>query len=758
MLGKIVSYECTDSGAVLRGEDFYIYIDFFDKDMANIAVSREERPALSQAVTSYREEARPVVQKDDGHIDITAGSFSLRVFTEDGTMEIKDDKGLLLKGIEPEISDDGKYCLVDIREGEHFYGLGEKTGSLDKRGGRYTMWNTDLYDTHTEGTDALYESYPFYIGFNRNGSFGIYLDNTYRTYFDMGKSDPDRVRFGAEKGPLSFFFIYGKDIKDVVAGYTRLAGKMDMPPLWALGYQQSRYSYYPQDKVIALAKRFREEDIPADVIYLDIHYMDGFRVFTFDRDRFPDPRAMIDELDKLGFKVVTIIDPGVKADGSYSVFAEGLKNHYYITDENGLPFTGKVWPGLTCLPDFSRQEVKDWWGDKHREFIDMGIAGIWNDMNEPAVMDSPSRTAPEDAVHHSDNGPIRHEEFHNVYALNMAMATKDALMKYRPGERTFILTRAAFSGIQRYAAMWTGDNRSYWEHLRLSVPMLLNVGLSGEPFCGADIGGFTDDCTEELLIRWMQLGVLYPFCRNHNGLESKDQEPWAYGEKTEGIIREYIKLRYSLLPYMYCLFHEANTTGMPVMRPLIMEYSDDENCAELSDEFMLGDRILAAPVLQQGKRVRDVYLPQGRWIDWWTGEEYEGGSYYLADAPLERMPLFAKAGCIIPMARPMNSTAERMTVELHIFPGEDASNCVYYEDDGHSLRYKDGEYNLYRIKTINISGGADIDIEKLHTGYNGQKRYRVVLKGQADIGRVQVNGQAVPHEVCGEDAIVDIEI
>ncbi|MDI6600636.1 MAG: glycoside hydrolase family 31 protein [Thermoanaerobacteraceae bacterium] len=759
MLGKIISYDWTDNSVVLNGKGFNIYIDVLSNNIVNIAASRGERPAPSQAVVMKRQNVELQVEESDGYIDISTASFRLRVSIEDSIMEIDDGDGFLLKDIELNLSDDDRSCTIDVREGEHFYGLGEKTGFLDKKGYRYTMWNTDCYDTHTEGTDTLYESYPFYIGFNQEGSYGIYFDNTFRTYFDMGKSDPERVRFGAEHGPMGFFFIYGRDIKDVVKGYTEVTGRMDMPPLWALGYQQSKYSYYPQDRVVELAKSFREKDIPADVIYLDIHYMDGFRVFTFDKERFPDPKAMIDELEEMGFKVVTIIDPGLKADGSYSVFAEGIKNHYFVTDKDGLPFTGKVWPGLTCLPDFSRDDVKRWWGDNHKEFIEIGIAGIWNDMNEPAVMDTPTKTMPEDMVHQNNGKPIRHEEFHNVYALNMAMATKDALLRFRPNERTFILTRAAFSGIQRYAAVWTGDNRSYWEHLKMSMPMLLNIGLSGEPFCGADIGGFTDDCSEELLIRWTQVGVFYPFCRNHNGLESKDQEPWAFGRRAEDITREFIKLRYRLLPYMYNLFYEANTTGIPVMRPLIMEYPGDEMCAEVFDEFMLGESILVAPVYEPGKRVKDVYLPKGRWIAWWTGEEYQGGRYYLVDAPLDRMPIFIKAGAVLPMARPMKSTSDGMVTEFHIFPGTMSGEYVYYEDDCRTLNYMNGEYNLYRISYSKGAEAADIKVEKLYYGYSeGQRQFQVVLRGEKNIEKVRVNGQAAEPVARDGDVIVDMTV
>ncbi|MGI9951679.1 TIM-barrel domain-containing protein [Moorellaceae bacterium AZ2] len=746
--GRVVSWQKGNNNALITCQNFQVDIRIFTDKIININIRLpgDEEKTFSQAVVL--EPGAPefqVVEENDGLLVVT-GCLKIRVRKRNFNLEFSDGRGFTLQGLGFVLHEKQKRCSFAVRREEHFYGLGEKTGFLDKRGKRYTMWNADCYETYTEGADTMYASFPFYIGMAPGGAYGIYLDNTFPTFFDLGKTEADRVAFGGEKGPLNFFFLYGPSLQEVVEGYTQVTGRMELPPLWALGYQQSRYSYYPQERVLEIAREFRQRDFPCDAVYLDIHYMDGFRVFTFDRERFPDPRGMAEKLKEMGFKVVAIVDPGVKVDKDYSVFREGLERGYFVTDENGLVYTGKVWPGLTCFPDFAQSRVKAWWADLHRELLALGIDGIWNDMNEPTVLDACCKVMPVHLIHDRDGVPVSHEEFHNVYALNMAMATREALLKYRAGERPFILSRSGFSGIQRYAALWTGDNRSHWEHLKISIPMLLNLGLSGMPFTGADIGGFAEDADEELLIRWTQVGALYPFCRNHSEIYTADQEPWAFGERCEEICRKYIKLRYTLLPYIYNLFYRAARHGWPVLRPLVWEYEEDETVHVLFDEFLLGESLLAAPVYEPGRAVRAVYLPQGTWLDWWSGQVLEGGRYHLVDAPLEKMPFFVKAGAILPLVTaPVSHTGEILgKVEFHIFRGGTRGEYVYYEDDGHSLDYQKGGYNLYKLSYVLAGDGLHLEWEKLHEGFpRGQVEFPVVLRDVRDVKAVWLNGRKI---------------
>ncbi|GFN22934.1 glycoside hydrolase family 31 protein [Thermanaeromonas sp. C210] len=746
--GRVISWEKGKDGVLLTGGDYRVAIRVWAPGIVNIALCLpgEGEEALSPAVVLRPQAPQVQVEEESDHLLFLTGALYIKVEKENLGLELGDGRGFALQGRGLVIHGKEKRWSFAIRREEHFYGLGEKTGFLDKRGRRYTMWNADCYEAYNEGADTMYASFPLYIGVAPGGSYGVYLDNTFPTFFDLGKTEVHTAAFGCEKGPLNFFFLYGPSLREVVERYTLLTGRMELPPLWALGYHQSRYSYYPQERVLEIAREFRRRGIPCDAVYLDIHYMDGFRVFTFDRERFPDPRGMAETLKGMGFRVVAIVDPGVKVDKDYSVFREGLKRGYFVTDENGLVYTGEVWPGRTCFPDFAQGRVRAWWADLHGELVASGIDGIWNDMNEPTVLDAPGKVMPAHLIHNRDGRRVVHEEFRNVYALHMAMATREGLLKYRPGERPFILTRSGFSGIQRYAALWTGDNRSHWEHLRMSLPMLLNLGLSGVAFAGADLGGFAGDVGEELLIRWTQAGILYPFCRNHSEVDTAPQEPWAFGERCEAICREYIKLRYTLLPYIYNLFYRSARYGWPVLRPLVWEYEGDENVHLLFDEVMLGESLLAAPVCEPGRTVRAVYLPAGTWLDWWSGRPLEGGRYHLAEAPLEKMPLFVKAGSVLPLVgEAVRHTGEIPgRVEFHIFPGGARGEYLYYEDDGCSLDYKKGVYNLYKL-SYNLAGEElHLHWEKLYGGFpRGQAEFRVVLRSREGIKTLYLNGRRV---------------
>jgi len=633
-------------------------------------------------------------------------------------------------------------CWKRLSMDDHFYGLGEKALPLDRRRARVVMWNTDApgYDL---GTDPLYMSVPFLICLRRGVAYGIFFDNTYRSVFDLGHTSEEYYSFEAEGGALDYYFIYGPSVRGVVEEYTRLTGRMPLPPLWALGHQQSRYSYYPESRVLEVARRYREEGIPCDVLYLDIHYMDGYRVFTWDRSRFPDPRRMVEELGRLGFKVVAIVDPGVKLDPSYHVFREGVLNDYFCRRPNGDLYVGRVWPGLCAFPDFTKPEVRRWWGDLHRVLVEAGVAGVWNDMNEPSIFDAPEKTMDPDVVH--AGGP--HAEVHNVYALLEAQATYEGLLRLRPGVRPFVLTRAGFAGVQRYAAKWTGDNVSNWRHLWLQIPMLLNLGLSGVPFVGADVGGFMGNPTPELIVRWYQVAAFMPLCRNHQCIGSYDHEPWMYGSEAKRAIREVLELRYRLLPYIYSLFYEHYLRGYPVVRPLLFEFQEDEDTYLIDDEFMLGSWILVAPVLREGARAREVYLPSGLWYDFWTDEVHRGPARVHVEAPLSRVPLFVRAGAVVPMWPPMQFVGERRPEPLFLHAYAGASGAfTLYEDDGETLNYLRGERLVTKLSLED--GGREVVLraERLESGYEPPREHVVaVFHGVGSAARVLFDGSPLPR-------------
>ncbi len=577
---------------------------------------------------------------------------------------------------------------------DHFYGLGEKTGFLDKQNERYEMWNSDVYAPHVPEIEALYQSIPFLLHMRRGSAYGFFLDNPGKTIFDM-RSSADTYLISVATGELDGYYIPGPSLKDVLQGYTQLTGRPFLPPKWALGYHQSRYSYMSQSEVLEVAQTFRDKQIPCDALYLDIHYMRGYRVFTFDPVRFPDPAQMTRALTEMGFHTVTIVDPGVKRDPQFQPYLEGLMGGLFCAYAEGDLFRGEVWPGESVFPDFANPQSARWWGDLHRFYVDRGVTGIWNDMNEPAVFNE-TKTMDMDVLHHFPDFHQTHGEVHNLYGLWMTQATYEGMRRHLQGERPFVLTRAGFAGIQRYAAVWTGDNRSFWEHMAMAIPMVLNLGLSGVAMAGPDIGGFAHHTSAELLARWTQMGVFFPFARNHSAMNTLRQEPWSFGPEVEDINRRYIGLRYQLLPHLYSLFYEATQSGLPVMRPLVMEYPDDVHVTNLCDEFLVGSEMLVAPVLRPGDKERLVYLPHGTWYDYWSGERFVGGRSVVVPAPLDTLPLFVRAGAIVPQSAVTQHTSEvpeELTYQIHLGGPGTTGEYRYYEDDGHSLAHEQGVYN-----------------------------------------------------------------
>ena len=595
-----------------------------------------------------------------------------------------------------------------IETDEHFYGFGERSGLLDQLSKVRTNWTDDVLD-YDVLTDNMYQAIPFFMALRPGVGYGIFFNTTFWSQFDIGADQPGVWRMETQGPELDYYIIYGPEPAKIINTYTQLTGRMPLPPKWSLGYQQCRWSYESQDIVRKLAHEFRDRHIPCDVIHLDIDYMNGYRVFTWSPKRFGDAAQLVHDLKQDGFKTVTIIDPGVKyePEADYEVFDEGLKNDYFVRKTNGELFHGYVWPDRAVFPDFLRPEVRDWWGSLQKSLTDLGVAGIWNDMNEPALNDRPFHDPGNKICFPLDSpqGPAKeittHAEAHNLYGLTMARASYQGLEQLRPTERSFVLTRSGYAGIQRWSAVWTGDNQSLWEHLEMSLPMLCNLGLSGVAFVGADIGGFAGNATAELYARWMQVGMLYPLMRGHSALTTAQHEPWVFGDRVEKICREYIELRYRLLPYIYTLFWEAATTGAPILRPLLYHFPNDSHTFTLSDQVMLGSSLMAAPIYRPGAEYRTVYLPEGRWYDWWTGNSFEGSTHILAHAPLERMPLYVRAGSIIPMAPVMQYVDERPLDQLTMRIWSGIGELTFYEDDGHTFEYKTGAFctTTYRVRS-----------------------------------------------------------
>ena len=632
---------------------------------------------------------------------------------------------------------------------EFCYGFGEKAGMLSRKGTAMSMWNSDVPAYHAD-TDPLYQTIPFFYGIRNGITYGIFMDNTYFSHFDMGKEHPEEYSFGAVGGELNYYFIYGPTPAGVNGKFTGLIGRMPLPPRWAIGYQQCRYSYFPESRVREIASNFRAKKIPCDVIYLDIHYMDGYRCFTWDKQRFPDPGKLAGDLAKDGFKIVTIIDPGIKNEKGYWVYDQGSAGDHFVKYPGGKPFTGKVWPGECVFPDFTRKQTREWWGSLYKGLLDLGIKGFWNDMNEPSVFDSPTKTFDLNVVHDDGGLNTDHRKNHNVYGMQMARGTYEGVEKLRPGERPFVLTRANYAGGNRYAAAWTGDNISSWEHLEMAVPMCLNLSISGQPFVGTDIGGFVGSPSGELYARWLQLGTFLPLMRTHTEFGSADQEPWSYGQEFEAINKRSIELRYKLLPYLYTQFYKASMDGTPIIRPIFFDYPSDRNIYWHDREFLFGDALLVAPVLWPGQTKRDVRLPEGMWYDYWSDSLYEGSSYSRVDAPLDRIPIFVKAGSIIPTQQLVQYTDQEpvKTLTLDVYPGPAEISTILYEDDGKSFAYKSGNYSLRKI----LHTGSGIELSAPEGSYKPAGRSVMVRVAGAirAPGSVALGGKKLAYLTAAE--------
>ncbi|MDB6017184.1 MAG: alpha-glucosidase [Pedosphaera sp.] len=635
-----------------------------------------------------------------------------------------------------------------LAEGQGIFGLGETTGTFNKRGLIREFWNLDVLG-HAPAIHpslrSLYVSIPFALSLHQSRAAGLFWDNPARQTWDLGQTHLDQWSMTAASGEIDLYLFVGPSVSEVVSRFSELTGRMPLPPRWALGYQQCRYSYETRAQFEEIARNFRRRKIPCDALYLDIHHMDGYRVFTFGKT-FPKPSQMLARLSRQGFKVVTIVDPGVKEDPKFGVLKRGRALHAFVKEPNGSKdYIGKVWPGKARFPDFLNARVRQWWGREQSKLLKLGVVGFWNDMNEPANFALPTKTLPPDCRHHTDNGPLRHAPAHNLYGMQMARASRDGALAHQPDTRPFVITRAGYAGVQRHAMVWTGDNSSVWEHLADAVQMFLNLSISGLPFCGGDIGGFLDNTTPELLVRWLQMATFTPFYRNHSNIGTIAQEPWAFGSKVESICRRYIELRYQLLPYLYGLFVEAHRFGAPIMRPLFWHYQDDATAVATGDQFLLGRNLLVAPILRQGATARSVYLPRGVWFNFWTGERHEGGQHIVATAPMELIPLFARAGAIVPMSAVQQFVGEKPvdTINLHLWPGAaGALNC--YEDDGASMGYTTGDFSQRKIEANFHPRGGTIKFSPVIGNRPGEvKTWRLILRDSSRKFRAQINGRPI---------------
>lgn len=633
-----------------------------------------------------------------------------------------------------------------VQSREVFYGLGDKPTDLNLKGKRFVNWGTDHYG-YSKNSDPLYKNIPIYYGLHSGIAYGIFFDNSFKSHFDFGSERNSATSFWAQGGEMNYYFIAGPELLDVASRYTLLTGTPEMPPMWALGFQQCKWSYYPESKVMEIADTMREWEIPCDAIYLDIDYMDGFRCFTWDLEKFPDPKGMVSRLEEKGFKTMVIIDPGIKVDKNYSIFTEALEKGYFCRRPDGHFVKGKVWPGDCYFPDFTHPEVREWWAGLYKELIeDIGVAGVWNDMNEPALFEVENKSFPDDVMHDYDGNMCSHRKGHNVYGMQMARATAEGVKRFSNGRRPLIITRSGYAGLQRYSSVWTGDNIASWEHLWLADVQAQRLSISGISFCGSDIGGFIQQPTGELFIRWIQLGIFHPFCRVHSSGDHGDQEPWSFGEKYTLLFKKFVELRYQLLPYIYTSFYNYHRHGIPMLRPIVFYDQHDSNNYDRDHEFLCGPDVLVVPVMNGGARSRTMYLPKGQWYNYWSGDSMEGQRELSVDFELETFPFFVRAGAVIPLYPVQQYTDEKTidSVTLKVYFKIGNYRSEWYEDAHDGYEYESGQFRLSIFETVGTSSSFNIS-QKITGDFESLiQEYRIELIGLPfGLNEVECDGQKI---------------
>ena len=603
---------------------------------------------------------------------------------------------------------------IPIDAGTSLYGTGEVTGPLLRNGQSVTLWNTDNFAYGKHEGRRLYQSHPWVLAVRADGTaFGVLFDTTWRAELQCTAT---QITFVSE-GPACRVLVIDRATPQlVVQGLSELTGRIPLPPLWSLGFQQCRYSYYPDARVREIADEFRKRKMPCDVIWIDIDFMDRFRIFTFDPNKFPDPAATNNYLHERGFKSVWMVDPGVKIEKGYSVYDEGTKNDVWVKDKSGKDYHGDVWPGPCVFPDFTMPVTQKWWAGLYRDFVAKGIDGVWNDMNEPAVFaDDTDHSMPANNKHRGGGGlPAGpHAQYHNVYGMLMVRSTREGVLAARPEKRPFVLTRSNYLGGQRYAATWTGDNLGTWDHLKMSIPMVLNLGLSGQPFSGPDIGGYEEKTTPEVFGNWITLGAFYPFSRAHKATGKPNSEPWEFGPEIERVSQTALERRYRLLPYFYTLFRESSVSGMPVMRPEF--FADPKDTALRAEDrvFLLGENLLVIPPW-----AADAKLPSGIWRETHLLDGTKENDGYQ---PAVRL----REGSLIPLAAPMQNTTEYDATQLTLLASPNANGDAegwLYEDAGDGFAFKHGEYALTRFKIHRENGQAKITSEQTEGQLAARKR------------------------------------
>ncbi len=786
-----------DRGVSFAVGDERLRIELVRPDLVRLSMSRagrfDERPTFASALVlaspvefDVRESPSAVVLETAAlRLSISRPELHLAAERSDGTPIFESARDASGRSLAYVVLNDAFALARKRHPSDRLFGLGQRTGRFDRTGRRFLMWNVDVLSPGVLRTNRLdvpdpgesgestsfdpyYSSTPFFQHARRTNpsgpserarldAAGFFFDNGWPAEFDFENEQALFVRFSG--GAYSEYVFAGPELASILEAYTFITGRPHLPPLWSLGHHQCRWHAYTDEELLRLGREYRKREIPCDSLWLDIEHMDEYRVFTFHKTRFPDPSETIATLAAEGFRTVTIVDPGVKIEEGFPIFDAGKERGLFAKTRAGTLYEGLVWPGRTAFPDFVQEKAREFWSELVRRHALLGVAGIWNDMNEPAT----GPIEPFAMRFDRDGADDPHERWHNQYALLMAFATREGLSRARPAERPFVLTRAGFAGMQRAAAQWLGDHSASFAHLAMGLPMALGMGISGQAFVGGDVPGFAGEANAELAARWFSYAALTPFCRCHHQLGMGEHYPWSFGPEVEAIARAALELRYRLLPYLYTAFRVSSETGAPIQRPLVFDFQDDLRAAAVDDQFLLGDALVVSPILAAGQTSRSTYLPEGSFVDWHSKETHRGGRDIVSPAPLDRCPLYVLAGSVIPMLERAPATTMAFApelVELHAFlPDEDVRRTsALYEDDGQSFAFSRGAYFLTTIELERTRAELFLYASVIGAGFPEfrRRRFRVVFANAAprevtvNGASVAVDGQSVVFENSGQ--------
>ena len=749
-LGPVLSYQKTAHGITGRTATAEFSVDVYSPNIVRVrvtpqgserhvgyALTTDEVPAFSQFSVDA---ADPLVVVKTSSITAEVGlrpDFRVTFKDASGTVINEDLAG---KELGTTLTGNKITVYKRLQSDERFIGMGEQLGNLDRRGTVVTLKNTDNY-RYDDPKVPMYVSIPFFMGLHHGKVYGLFFNNSYRSVFNFGASNRRFASYSFDGGALDQFFMFDASVGKILEHYTSLTGRMPLPPRWSLGYQQSRCSYYPENQVMFIANTFRTKRIPLDGIVLDADYLHQYQPFRINRDRFPDMRRLADTLRGMSIELTASVNPGIAIDDSYQQYKSGLKENVFLRYADGELWIADIAPNTNHFVDFSDPRGRRWWIDQMKLYQDVGIHGLWNDMNEPAI---DGQAMPDNVVFDFDGQKTSALEAQNYYGMLMARAAFESAEQYGGNRRPFVLSRSGFAGIQRYAAVWSGDNQAKDEHILLGTLLINQMGLSGVPFTGPDLGGYIGDGNKDLYRRWVEVGVFAPYLRNHRGPYTAANEPWAYGEEAEAISKAYIGFRYQLMPYLYSVFYEAAQSGMPVSRSLTIDSSFDASVYDpkFQYEFLFGPGLLINPMTSQ-EQAKSTYLPAGAWYDVFSDEKLDGGRVHAADYAGHRIPIFARAAAIIPMQGKVQSTRDDPgpVLYVHVFNGTERNEFVYYDDDGETLNYRKGQFRK-RVITFDPAT-KQLSFSRPEGSYAARfRRIQVILHGFEAVAGVTVNGSA----------------